>query len=283
MIIILILLTITICGNMKFLSFFSFLLFSNALLAKGQPTEWQLSFQEAGSPLMQKLIDFHDFVFWIITAITVFVFLLLAYVCVKFSAKNNKKPSTTTHNSLLEVAWTLVPVLILVVIAIPSFRLLYNQNDFSNIDMTIKATGYTWYWGYEYPDHDGIAFDSIMLQDDELEEGQPRLLSTDYQLVVPVNKNIKMQITSDPSGVIHSWAVPSLGVKMDAIPGRLNETYFNIKEPGMYYGQCSELCGIGHGFMPISIRAVTEDEFASWIVTAKEEFASNINEKFAIK
>jgi cytochrome c oxidase subunit 2 len=241
---------------MKLFGFFSFLLYSNGLLAKGQPTEWQLGFQEAGSPLMQKLIDFHDFVFWIITAITVFVFLLLAYVCVKFSAKNNKKPSTTTHNSLLEVAWTLVPVLILVVIAIPSFRLLYNQNDFSNIDMTIKATGYTWYWSYEYPDHDGIAFDSIMLQDDELEEGQPRLLSTDYQLVVPVNKNI---------------------------PGRLNETYFNVKEPGMYYGQCSELCGIGHGFMPISIRAVTENDFAAWVITAKEEFASNINDKYAIK
>ena len=139
--------------------------------------------------------------------------------------------------------------------------------------MTIKATAYTWYWSYEYPDHDDISFDSIMLQDDELEEGQPRLLSTDYQLIVPVNTNIKMQITSDPSGVIHSWAVPSLGVKMDAIPGRLNETYFSIKEPGMYYGQCSELCGIGHGFMPISIKAVTAEEFAIWIEEAKIEFA----------
>ena len=271
---------------MNFLRYFSFvltLLSSSLLMAKGQPTEWQLGFQEAGSPLMQQLIDFHDFVFWVITAITVFVFLLLAYVCVKFSAKNNPKPSTTTHNSLLEVAWTLVPVLILVVLAIPSFRLLYNQNDFSNIDMTIKATGYTWYWSYEYPDHDSITFDSIMLQDDELEEGQPRLLSTDYQLVVPINKNVKMQITSDPSGVIHSWAVPSLGVKMDAIPGRLNETYFNIQEPGMYYGQCSELCGIGHGFMPISVKAVTEEEFASWVVTAKKEFASDINDSYANK
>ena len=191
------------------LNFFSLFFLSKISLAKGQPTEWQIGFQEAGSPLMQNLIDFHDFVFWIITVITVFVFLLLAYVCVKFSAKNNKKPTTTTHNSLLEVAWTLVPVLILVVISIPSLRLLYNQNDFSKIDMTIKATGYTWYWSYEYPDHENIAFDSIMLQEDELEEGQPRLLSTDYQLVVPINTNIKMQITSDPSGVIHSWAVPS--------------------------------------------------------------------------
>jgi cytochrome c oxidase subunit 2 len=268
---------------MKFFTFLTFFFTANQIFAKGQPTEWQLGFQEAGSPLMQQLIDFHDFVFWIITAITVFVFLLLAYVCVRFSAKNNKKPSTTTHNATLEVAWTLIPVLLLVVIAIPSFRLLYNQNDFTNIDMTIKATGYTWWWGYEYPDHDGIAFDSVIVEDDELEEGQPRLLTTDYQLVVPVNKNIKMQITSDPSGVIHSWAVPSLGVKMDAIPGRLNETYFNIKEPGMYYGQCSELCGVGHGFMPISIKAVTEEEFVSWVETAKEEFASDNNNNYAKK
>ncbi len=260
---------------LSFASLGSLLFFSNNSFAKGQPTEWQIGFQEAGSPLMQRLIDLHDFVFWIITAITIFVFLLLAYVCVKFSAKNNKKPSTTTHHSLLEVAWTIIPVIILVAISIPSFRLLYDQNDFSKIDMTIKATGYTWYWSYEYPDHDGLAFDSIMLEDEELEEGQPRLLSTDYQLVVPVNTNIKMQITSDPAGVIHSWAVPSLGVKMDAIPGRLNETYFNVKEPGMYYGQCSELCGIGHGFMPISIKAVTPDEFASWLDEAKEEFAEN--------
>jgi cytochrome c oxidase subunit 2 len=169
------------------------------------------------------------------------------------------------------------------VISIPSLRLLYNQNDFSKIDMTIKATGYTWYWSYEYPDHENIAFDSIMLQEDELEEGQPRLLSTDYQLVVPINTNIKMQITSDPSGVIHSWAVPSLGVKMDAVPGRLNETYFSIKEPGMYYGQCSELCGIGHGFMPISIKAVSDEEFASWIEIAKEEFAGTVKDNFANK
>ena len=272
-----------VCGIMKFFTFLISLFTANQIFAKGQPTEWQLGFQEAGSPLMQQLIDFHDFVFWIITAITVFVFLLLAYVCVRFSAKNNKKPSTTTHNATLEIAWTLIPVLLLVVIAIPSFRLLYNQNDFTNIDMTIKATGYTWWWGYEYPDHDGIAFDSVIVEDDELEEGQPRLLTTDYQLVVPVNKNIKMQITSDPSGVIHSWAVPSLGVKMDAIPGRLNETYFNIKEPGMYYGQCSELCGVGHGFMPISIKAVTEEEFASWVETAKEEFASDNNNNYAKK
>ncbi len=242
---------------------------------KGQPYEWQIGFQDAGSPLMQELINLHDFVFWIVTIITLLVFGLMVYVCYRFSAKRNKESSQTTHNSLLEVAWTVIPCLILIVMAIPSFKLLYKQNDFSNIDMTIKATGYTWLWGYEYPDHDNITFDAVMLQDDELEEGQPRLLSTDNHLVLPIGKNIKVQITSDPSGVIHSWAVPALGVKTDAVPGRLNETYIRIDEPGMYYGQCSELCGPGHGFMPITIKAVSPEEFAVWVESAKEEFASN--------
>ena len=251
------------------------LFFSSLVLAKGQPTDWQLSFQEPASPLMAQLVSLHDFIFWIITAITLFVFFLLLYVCIRFSAKRNKTPSQTTHNSLLEIAWTMIPVLILVVIAIPSFRLLYDQNDFSKIDMTIKATGYTWFWNYEYPDHDSITFDALMLTDEELQDGQPRLLTTDNFLVVPVKQNIKMQITSDPAGVIHSWAVPSLGVKMDAIPGRLNETYFRIEEPGLYYGQCSELCGPGHGFMPISVKAVSEEEFTLWIDNAKKLFANN--------
>ena len=264
----------------KYFTALVFTLITQNVYAKGQATDWQLSFQEAASPLMSELIGLHDFIFWIITFITIFVFVLLAYVCVKFSAKNNKKPSTTTHNSLIEVAWTVIPVIILVVISIPSFKLLYKQNDFSKIDMTIKATGYTWYWGYEYPDHGDFQFDAIMLQEDELEENQPRLLSTDNALVVPINKNIKMQITSDPAGVIHSWAMPSLGVKMDAIPGRLNETYFRITEPGMYYGQCSELCGPGHGFMPIMIKAVSDDEFSEWVVEAQEEFATNKNNNF---
>lgn len=255
----------------KFLIFF---IAPTTLLSMGQPEKWQMSFQEAASPLMEELISLHDMVFWIITFITLFVFGLLAYVCIKFNANANKTPSKTTHNSLLEVAWTLIPVLLLVVISIPSFRLLYKQNDFSNIDMTIKATAYTWYWSYQYPDHQNIEFDAIILSDEELTDGQPRLLSTDNPLVVPVNKNIKMLVTSDPTGVIHSWAMPSFGVKMDAIPGRLNETYFNVKEPGMYYGQCSELCGYGHGFMPISVKAVSEDEFVQWLEVAKTEFAS---------
>lgn len=260
---------------------FLILLFPVLGLAKGQPEKWQLSFQEPGSVLMEELISLHDLVFWIITFITVFVFLLLAYVCIKFNAKSNKTPSKTTHNSTLEVAWTLIPVFLLVIIAIPSFRLLYKQNDFSNIDMTIKATAYTWYWSYQYPDHDNIEFDAIMLTDEELSDDQPRLLSTDNPLVVPVNTNIKLLITSDPTGVIHSWAMPSFGVKTDAIPGRLNETYFNVKEPGMYYGQCSELCGYGHGFMPISVKAVTEDQFIEWLDDAKLEFTNSVtNEKY---
>jgi len=258
---------------MKSLFFVFTFLFSSIAIGKGQPTEWQIGFQEAATPLMQELINLHDFVFWIIVFITVFVFALLGYVALKFNSKANKTPSQTTHNSLLEVAWTLIPVVILVVMAIPSFRLLYKQNDFSQIDMTIKATGYTWYWSYEYPDHDEIAFDSIMLTEEELSEDQPRLLTTDNYLVVPINTNIKMQITSDPAGVIHAWAVPAFGVKMDAVPGRLNETYFNVTEPGTYYGQCSELCGQGHGFMPITVKAVSSEEFESWVESAKVEFA----------
>lgn len=261
-----------------FLLLVSGLIFPSTAFSDGKADDWQLSFQTPGSPLMEELINFHSLVFWIITFITLFVLFLLIYVCWKFSAKRNKKPSKVTHNVTLEIAWTLLPVLILVVIAIPSFRLLYKQNDFSNIDMTIKATAYTWYWSYEYPDHEDIAFDSIMLEDEELTDGQPRLLTTDNFLVLPANKNIKVLITSDPSGVIHSWAMPSLGVKMDAIPGRLNETYFNIKEPGMYYGQCSELCGIGHGFMPITIKAVNDEDFASWVDKAKVEFANSEEE-----
>ncbi len=268
---------------MKNLLFCILSLVSFSAFGKGQPTDWQVGFQEAATLRMQEIIDLHVFVFWIITFISVFVFSLIAYACIKFNSKANKTPSKTTHHPLLEVAWTLIPVVILVVIAIPSFRLLYKQNDFSKIDMTIKATGYTWYWSYEYPDHDGLTFDSLMLTAEELSEDQPRLLTTDNYVVVPTNTNIKVQITADPAGVIHAWAVPALGVKMDAVPGRLNETYFNIIEPGIYYGQCSELCGQGHGFMPITVKAVSSEEFSSWVESAKEEFAKNKDDFIALK
>ena len=162
-------------------------------------------------------------------------------------------------------------------------KLIYQQEVIPKTEMTLKVVGHQWYWSYEYPDYDGLTFDAMMVADEDLEEGQLRLLTTDNALVIPTNTNIKMQITSDPAGVIHSWAVPSLGVKTDGIPGRLNETYFNVEEPGMYYGQCSELCGPGHGFMPIMVRAVSPEEFASWLESAKEEFASNKDKQFVLK
>ena len=265
--------------------FYIFLaIFSSQNAFANQPVDWQLGFQKSASKSMSDIVWFHDYMLLpIITGITAFVLFLLLYTCVRYRASKNKVASTTSHNTIIEVIWTLVPCLILIVMAVPSFKVLYSQDSIPKADVTIKAIGYQWYWGYEYPDHDSITFDSFMLTEDELEEGQPRLLSTDNQLVVPVNTNIKMQITSDPAGVIHSWAVPSLGVKMDAIPGRLNETYFNVNEPGIYYGQCSELCGPGHGFMPISIRAVSQEDFASWVEEAKVEFASDNNDMIVSK
>ena len=192
---------------------------------------------------------------------------------IRFSAKNNPNPSRTTHNSLIEVIWTVVPVIILIVIAIPSFRILYTQQDIPiDADLTIKATGYQWYWGYEYPDNDGMYFDSLPLEEDELTEGKLRLLSVDNPLVVPAGAVVRVQVTS--SDVIHNWAVPSFGVKMDAIPGRLNETWFKVDNPGVYYGMCSELCGVRHAFMPIEVHVLDNADYQAWLASASEQFAS---------
>ena len=207
-----------------------------------------------------------------IISFTLFVLGLLLYVMVRFNAKANPEPSKTTHNTLVEVAWTVIPIIILIVIAIPSFRLLYFDRAIPDADLTIKATGHQWYWSYEYPDDDGMTFDAIMLEDDELKPGQPRLLATDNDVVVPVNRNVRIIITA--SDVIHNWAIPAFGMKMDAIPGRLNEAWFRATRTGTFYGQCSELCGVRHAFMPIAVRVVTEEEYAAWLVTAKQEFAS---------
>ena len=239
----------------------------------GQPYPWQTGFQTAASPVMERISGFHDLLFVIITLITLFVLALMIYVVVRFRASANPTPTKTVHNSFLEVAWTVIPVLILVFIAIPSFRLLYYGDTIPDADMTIKTTGYQWYWSYEYPDHGGFVYDALMVADEDLEEGQPRLLATDYDVVLPVGKTIRVLVAADPSGVIHSWAVPSLGVKMDSVPGRLNETWLRIDQEGMYYGQCSELCGVNHGFMPIAIKAVSQEEFDAWVVEAQEEFA----------
>lgn len=236
-----------------------------------QPEPWQLGFQPAATDMMARISSFNDFLLILMTAITVFVLGLMVYVMLRFNAKANPVPSKTSHNTLIEVVWTVIPILILLVIAVPSFRLLYDQAT-PEADMTIKATGYQWYWGYEYPDHGDIAFDALMLEDDELQPGQPRLLTTDNAVVVPVDTTVRVLVTA--ADVIHNWAMPAFGVKMDAYPGRLNETWFRANKTGIYYGQCSELCGIRHSFMPIMVKVVEKEEFTAWVEQAKVEFAS---------
>jgi cytochrome c oxidase subunit 2 len=231
--------------------------------AAGQPTPWELGFQKAASPSMENIAAFNEWLLIVIVAITVFVLILMIYVIVRFNARANPTPSKVTHNTLIEVLWTAVPVIILVLIAIPSLKQLYYLDKVETPDMTLKAVGHQWYWTHVYPDYDDYEFDSIMVEDEDLEPGQPRLLTTDAAVVLPVETNIRLLVTADD--VIHSWAIPSFGVKKDAVPGRVNETWFRINEPGMYYGQCSELCGVRHGFMPIMIQAVSKDEFDAWI------------------
>jgi cytochrome c oxidase subunit 2 len=240
----------------------------------GQPKPWEITLQEAATPVMESIISFHTLLVWIITIITLFVLALLVVVVVKFNAKANPVPSRTTHNTLIEVAWTLIPVLILVAIAVPSFRLLFLQLDIPKADLTVKVTGKQWYWSYAYPDNGKFEFDSLMAADK-----QPRLLGVDNEMVVPVNKVIRVQTTG--ADVIHAFAVPSFGIKIDSIPGRLNETWFKATKTGMYYGQCSELCGKDHAFMPIAVRVVNDQEFASWVEAAKKKFATNPANTFA--
>lgn len=236
-----------------------------------QPEPWQLGLQPAATPVMESITSFHNFLLVLITLITLFVLALLGICILRFNSRANPNPSRTSHNTVLEVAWTVIPVIILVVIAIPSFRLLYFELEVPEPDVTIKATGYQWYWGYEYPDHDGLSFDAVMLQADELKEGQPRLLATDNDVVVPVNKIVKVLVTADPLGVIHSWTIPAFGSKVDAVPGRMNETWFKATKTGMYYGQCSELCGRDHAFMPISVHVVTQEEYDAWVAKKMAE------------
>jgi len=246
----------------------------------GQPAPWEYKLQESGSPVMDHIEWFHNWLLAIITVITLFVLALLIIVMVKFNAKANPTPSRTTHNTLIEVAWTLIPVLILVGIAIPSFRLLFQELDIPKADLTIKATGKQWYWSYAYPDNGKFEYDSLLACDETRTKCQPpRLLSVDNELVVPVNKVIRVETTG--SDVIHSFAVPAFGIKIDAIPGRLNETWFQATKTGMYYGQCSELCGKDHAFMPIAVRVVTDQEFATWIEAAKKKYASSRTDSFA--
>jgi len=245
-----------------------------AFAGMGQPTPWEYTLQHSASPVMDSVNWVHNFLLWIISSITIFVMILLVVVMVKFNAKANPVPSKTTHNTLIEVIWTIVPVLILVAIAVPSFRLLFEQLDIPKSDLTIKVTGKQWYWTYSYPDHGKFEFDSLMATDK-----QPRLLAVDNEIVVPVNKVVRVQVTG--ADVIHSFAVPSFGIKIDAIPGRLNETWFKATKEGMFYGQCSELCGKDHAFMPIAVRVVSDQEFATWVEGAKKKFASAPANSFA--
>jgi len=268
--------------------FFSLtMLASSAASAQGLgvPIDGQTGFQAPVTGVMETIVNFEGALNYLIIFITLFVFALIGYVAFKFSAKRNSVPSRRTHNTMLEVAWTAIPVLILMIMAIPSFQLLWDQKvipngerEYQNAgvlpapEVTIKAIGNQWYWDFEYPDEDEMSFSSIMKTDEELEPGEPRLLAVDNDVVVPVNTTIRLLVTAND--VLHAFAMPAFGVKIDAVPGRINETWFNVKKEGIYYGQCSEICGKDHAFMPIAIRVVSKEAYAAWLAEAKQEFAS---------
>ena len=247
--------------------------FALPALAKDGPQPWELGLQAPASERMAHIISLHDFLLWIITAICLFVLLLLIWIMIRYNRRTNPVPSKNTHNTVLEVIWTVVPVAILVAIAIPSFRLLYFEDTIPPADLTIKAIGKQWYWTYEYPDQGNLTFDALMLTDDKAKAaGEPRLLAADNHVVVPVNKVVRVLTTG--ADVIHSWSVPAFGVKMDAVPGRINETWFKADREGIFYGQCSELCGARHAFMPIEVEVVSQERFDAWLEEAKKKFAS---------
>ena len=250
---------------------FLFLAFFNSTNSSFASVNWQLGFNDSVTSVMSDIVHLHDRILLpIIVAISVFVLFLLLYSIFKFRASKNPIPSKTSHNTFIEIMWTVIPCLILIVIAVPSFRLLYKQDIIPKADVTIKATGYQWYWGYEYPDQN-IAFDANMIDTKNLKSNQLRLLETDNHVVVPVNKVIKVLITAND--VLHAWAVPSFGVKRDAVPGRINETWFKAEKEGVYYGQCSELCGSRHAFMPITVRVVSDKQYNEWLKESKIKFA----------
>lgn len=263
-----------------------------ALAGTGMPSPWQMNLQGAVTPVAEFIHWFHDWLNIIITIVTLFVLALLVYVVFRFNEKANPVPSKTTHNALLEVAWTVIPVLILVVIAIPSFRLLKLQLEVPQSDMTLKVTGNQWRWTYEYPkESGGFTFDSLMLNEEDRAKAiasnkikaaeAPRLLAVDNEAVIPVGKTVRVQVTA--SDVIHKFTVPSFGIKIDAIPGRLNETWFKAEREGIYYGQCSFICGQDHAYMPIAVRVVSQERYAAWLAEAKQKFANaeDAGSKFA--
>lgn len=236
-----------------------------------EPRPWEMGMQPSASPVKHLMTSFNDLLTVIITLIVILVAGLLAYCVVRFNAQRNPVPSKTSHHTVLEVAWTVVPVIILIVIAVPSFKLLYAAERIPQADMTIKVTGHQWYWDYEYPDHGNITFSSYMIPETDLKPGQRRLLEVDNRVVVPVNTTVRVLVTA--GDVIHSWAIPAFGLKKDGVPGRINETWFKAEREGVYYGQCSEICGTNHGFMPIAVEAVSREAFDAWVAKAKTAFA----------
>ncbi len=233
-----------------------------------KPRPWEMGMQPAFSPMKQQIIDLHTLVFWLITIITIFVAGLLIWVCVRYNEKRNPVPSQTSHHTGLEIAWTVLPVLILVVMAIPSFRLIYYLDRTPDPDMTIKVTGHQWYWQYTYPDNGNVDVESRYIHDEDLKPGQLRLLEVDNQMVIPVGK--KVRILTNSADVIHSFFIPALGAQRYAIPGRTIEMWLMATQPGVYYGECNQICGQDHSKMPIAVHAVTEAEFKTWIEAAKK-------------
>jgi cytochrome c oxidase subunit 2 len=250
----------------------------SSLPAAALPVNYETGFQAAASPVMEQIEDFHRLLFYIITAVSLFVLALLVWIVIRYRAGANATPSKVHHNTLLEVAWTLIPVIILVFIAVPSFRLLYFEAVIPKPDVTIKAIGKQWFWSYEYPGSAaGFTYDSLGLSDaDAKKADKPRLLGVDNPVYVPVNKVI--QIDTVGADVIHSWAMPQMGVKMDAVPGRINKTWFKATQTGVFYGQCSELCGARHAYMPIELHVVSEADYNAWLADSKKKFAAIEND-----
>jgi cytochrome c oxidase subunit 2 len=247
-----------------------------AVAGAAEPKPWEIGFQPPATPVKDRLSALHnELLMPIITVITVFVLGLLVYVMWRFNHRRNPVPSRTSHNTVIEMLWTVVPVLILVIIAIPSFKLMYYMDRVPNPEMTIKVTGHQWYWSYEYPDQGGLVFDSNIIPEDQLKPSQKRLLDVDNPLVVPEDTIIRVLVTG--TDVIHSWFVPSFGVQEYAIVGRLNESWMKIEHAGTYYGQCNQICGVNHAFMPIKVEAVSKDAFQHWLVDAKKKFARHDN------
>ena len=237
-----------------------------------QPRPWELGMQPSATPVHERIAAFHDELDIIIFLITIFVLGLLVYVMVRFHHTRNPVPSRTSHNTTIEILWTIVPILILVIIAIPSFKLMYYMDRVPPAAMTIKVTGHQWYWSYAYPDQGGLAFDSNIVPEKDLKPGQPRLLTVDNPLVVPVNTSVRVLVTS--TDVIHSWYVPSFGVQEYAVIGRTNQSWFRILHTGTYYGECNQICGINHSHMPIEVVALSKPDFDKWLATAKKQFAA---------